>query len=109
MRRLFWLAMGVTVGAILMRKLSRFTTRAAEAVTPAGVAKTLSDSANRAIAAAKDFVADVRDNTRERAAELSESTGLDSGAIPADHTQTQPQSQSPHRTQRQSSRQQENA
>ena len=94
MRRLFWLAMGVTVGAILMRKLSRFTTRAAEAVTPAGVAKTLSDSANRAIAAAKDFVADVRDNTRERAAELSESTGLDSGAIPADNTQTQPQSQS---------------
>jgi hypothetical protein len=107
MRRLFWLAMGVTVGAILMRKLTRFTTRAAEAVTPAGVAKTLSDSANRAVAAAKDFVADVRDNTRERAAELSESTGLDSGAIPADNTQTQPQSQS--RTQRQSSRQQENA
>ena len=33
MRRLFWLAMGITIGALVVRKLSR----AAEKMTPAGI------------------------------------------------------------------------
>ena len=34
MRRLFWLAMGITIGALIVRKISR----AAEKLTPSGMA-----------------------------------------------------------------------
>lgn len=79
MRRVFWLALGVTVGAVLMRKLTRFTDRAAQALTPSGIAQTLSDSAGRTLDAARDFLSDVRAGTRERETELREGAGLDAG------------------------------
>ena len=40
MRRLFWLAMGITIGALVVRKLSR----AAEKMTPGGIAASLADA-----------------------------------------------------------------
>ncbi|PZS25004.1 MAG: hypothetical protein DLM58_23545 [Pseudonocardiales bacterium] len=73
MRRLFWLAMGVTIGALVVRKMSKF----AEKLTPAGasnvVAKRLADLAETM----RYFGTDVREAMAEREAELRENTGLD--------------------------------
>lgn len=82
MRRLFWLAMGVTVGALVVRKLSR----TAEQLTPTGISRSLSESAGRLLDSARAFIDDAREATRAREAELKESTGLDGelGASPED-------------------------
>jgi hypothetical protein len=73
MRRIFWLAMGVTIGVLAVRKLSR----AAEKVTPAGLARSLTDALNNLADAIGTFAADVRQSMQEREAELRAGTGLD--------------------------------
>jgi hypothetical protein len=79
MRRLFWLAMGVTIGALLVRKLSR----AAEKLTPGGMANSVSAALAELADSIRDFAADVRAAMSEREAELREATGLASGPGPA--------------------------
>ena len=83
MRRLFWLALGITLGVLTMRRLSRLTQRAAEAITPSGIAQTLSDAAARTLDGVRNFVQDVRASTKAREAELREGAGLDAGTGPA--------------------------
>ena len=73
MRRLFWLAMGVTIGALVVRKLSA----AAEKMTPGGIATSLADALRDLAEAIGDFGADVRAAAAEREVELREGTGLD--------------------------------
>ncbi len=73
MRRLFWLAMGVTIGALLVRKVSR----AAEKLTPRGMATGLGAGLAELAEAIRDFAADVRAAMSEREAELRQNTGLD--------------------------------
>ena len=73
MRRLFWLAMGITIGALVVRKLSR----AAEKMTPGGIASSLAEALRDLADAIGDFGADVRDAMAEREAELRSGTGLD--------------------------------
>jgi chromosome condensin MukBEF MukE localization factor len=73
MRRLFWLAMGVTIGALVVRKLSR----AADKLTPGGIAGSLADALRDLAEAIGDFGADVRAAAAEREAELRAGTGLD--------------------------------
>jgi hypothetical protein len=73
MRRLFWLAMGVTVGVLVVRKLSR----AAERVTPKGLAQSLTEALNNLADAIGTFAADVRGAMQEREAELRSGTGFD--------------------------------
>jgi chromosome condensin MukBEF MukE localization factor len=73
MRRLFWLAMGATIGALLVRKLSR----AAEKLTPTGVAGSIAEGLRELADAIGDFGADVRAAAAEREAELRAGTGLD--------------------------------
>jgi hypothetical protein len=73
MRRLFWLAMGVTVGVLAVRKLSR----AAERVTPKGLAQSLTEALNNLAGAIGNFAADVRDAMQQREAELRAGTGFD--------------------------------
>lgn len=73
MRRLFWLAMGVTIGALVVRRL----TRLAERLTPKHMAGGLGAGLADLAAAVRDFAADVVDAMREREAELREATGLD--------------------------------
>lgn len=73
MRRLFWLALGVTLGALIMRKLSRMAAR----MTPSGIAQTLAAGLSDLAEALRDFGADVREAMAEREAELRESVGLD--------------------------------
>jgi hypothetical protein len=81
-RRLFWLAMGVTIGVLVVRKLAR----AAESLSPRGLAASVSTSVRDLADAVRDFAADVREGMAEREAELAEGTGLDGrlGARPED-------------------------
>ncbi len=82
MRRLFWLAMGVTIGVLVVRRLAR----TAEALSPSGVAGSVSGSVRGLTGAVRDFAADVRAGMAEREAELAEGVGLDGrlGARPED-------------------------
>ncbi|HSY16630.1 MAG TPA: hypothetical protein VK816_11635 [Jatrophihabitantaceae bacterium] len=73
MRRLFWLAMGVTIGALLVRKLSR----AAQRLTPAGLAQSFGDGLADLSASIRDFTVEVRSAMSEREAELRAGAGLD--------------------------------
>jgi hypothetical protein len=78
MKRMFWLALGVTVGALVVRKLSS----AAESLTPKGLAGSLRGLSD----ALRDFVDEVRDGMSERESELLEGSGIDGrlGAKPED-------------------------
>ena len=73
MRRLFWLAMGVTIGVLVVRKLSA----AAEKLTPRSVAGQLVDGLRDLADAIGDFGADIRAAAAEREQELRAGTGLD--------------------------------
>jgi hypothetical protein len=73
MRRLFWLAMGVTIGALVVRKLSK----TAQKLTPGGVAESIGAGLRDLSDSIRDFGADVRDAMSERETELRESAGLD--------------------------------
>jgi chromosome condensin MukBEF MukE localization factor len=73
MRRLFWLAMGVTIGALVVRKLSR----AAQRLTPHGMAHGLGAGLGNLTGAVRSFATDVRDAMDEREAELREGVGMD--------------------------------
>jgi hypothetical protein len=72
-KRLFWLAMGVTIGALLVRKLSKI----AERLTPRGMAGGIGAGLADLADALRDFADDVRDAMHDREAELRQSTGLD--------------------------------
>jgi hypothetical protein len=78
MRRLFWLAMGITIGALIVRRLSRMAQR----LTPAGMANGFAAGLSDLADAVRDFAADVREAMLEREAELREATGLDGDAGP---------------------------
>jgi hypothetical protein len=73
MRRLFWLAMGITIGVLVMRKLSKMAAK----LTPSGMAQGVAASLGEMADALRDFGADVREAMTEREAELREGTGLD--------------------------------
>jgi hypothetical protein len=75
MRRLFWLAMGVTIGALVVRKISK----AAEKLTPAGLAGGVAAALRELAESIGEFSADVREAMSEREAELRRASGLDGG------------------------------
>jgi hypothetical protein len=62
MRRLFWLGLGVAVGVVVARQV----TRTVRAYSPAGMAGQARNSAAGLVATVRDFVADVRDGMAER-------------------------------------------
>ena len=73
MRRLFWLAMGITIGALVVRKLSS----AAEKLTPAGIGASIAEGLRDLADAIGEFGADVRAAANAREGELRAGTGLD--------------------------------
>ncbi|MGY1772278.1 hypothetical protein [Blastococcus sp. SYSU D00813] len=73
MRRLFWLAMGITIGALVVRKLSA----AAEKLTPQSLAGALVEGLRDLADAIGEFGADVRAAAAAREDELRSGTGLD--------------------------------
>ncbi len=72
MRRLFWLAMGVTIGALVVRKASR----AVERMTPRGFARSVSGALAELSESIGEFAAEVGVAMREREAELREASGM---------------------------------
>lgn len=62
MKRLLWLGVGLAVGAIMVRKV----TRKAQQFTPSGIASSLSESAGGLVGSLRSFVDDVRDGMAER-------------------------------------------
>jgi hypothetical protein len=77
-KRMFWLALGVTVGALVVRKLSS----AAEQLSPKGLSQSLRGLAD----AIADFADEVRQSASVREAELMEGANIDGrlGAKPED-------------------------
>ena len=73
MRRLFWLAMGVTIGALIVRKLSSVASK----MTPGGLAQSLTTALQDLAESLRDFSYDVREAMTQREAELRAGTGLD--------------------------------
>jgi hypothetical protein len=73
-RRLFWLALGATTAVLIMRKLSR----AAEKLTPQGIAGSIGTGLSDLAESIGSFAADVRDAMQSREAELRDAAGLDS-------------------------------
>ena len=73
MRRLFWLVMGITIGALVVRKLSR----AAEKMTPGSIGASIASGLRELAEAIGEFGADIRAAAAEREAELRTGTGLD--------------------------------
>ncbi|HEX5202453.1 hypothetical protein ACFQS1_23720 [Paractinoplanes rhizophilus] len=62
MKRLLWLGVGLAVGALVVRKL----TRKANEFTPSGIATSLSQSAGGLVESMRSFVDDVREGMTER-------------------------------------------
>jgi len=73
MRRLFWLAMGITIGVLVMRKMSKLAAK----LTPGGMAQGIAASLGELAEALRDFGADVRDAMAEREDQLRAASGLD--------------------------------
>ena len=83
MRRLFWLAMGITIGVLVVRKLSA----AAERLTPGSIGRSIAAGLGDMADAIGDFGADIRAAAAERAAELRAGTGMDAPRPSGDQLQ----------------------
>jgi chromosome condensin MukBEF MukE localization factor len=79
-KRLFWLALGATVGILVMRKVSR----AIEKMTPHGIAEGIGAGLADIADSISEFATDVRHAMSEREAQLREDTGMDGnlGKVP---------------------------
>jgi len=66
MKRLFWLGVGLAVGALVVRAV----TRKAQSFTPGGIADSVRQSATGFADSVRSFVDDVRDGMAEREAEI---------------------------------------
>lgn len=78
MSRLFWLALGATVGILVVRR----ATRAAQSLTPQGAAENLAGSIHTLGRALGEFSAEVRIGMDERDAELRRALGMESEEKP---------------------------
>jgi hypothetical protein len=66
MKRLFWLGVGLAVGALVVRAV----TRKAQSFTPQGIAGSVQESASGLLESVRTFVDDVREGMAEREAEI---------------------------------------
>jgi len=81
-RRVFWMALGATVGIVVVRRVSK----AAQAYTPEGIGRSLTE----AIDAVRDLADDVRVAMAEREQELRVALGVEAGTMDADGGPEQP-------------------
>jgi hypothetical protein len=72
-RRLFWLSLGVTIGALVVRKLNRIAERLRPSSLAASVAAGVEDIAE----SVGDFATDVRAAMQQRETMLRTGAGLD--------------------------------
>jgi hypothetical protein len=82
MKRLFWLGVGIAVGALVVRQLSR----TAHAYSPSGLAESARNSAAGLWESVQDFVADIREGMAEREEEIQMAfaQGVSLGDLDAD-------------------------
>jgi hypothetical protein len=73
MRRLFWLALGATVGVLLVRKISK----TADAISPDGLVRALNGLGD----SLRDFAEAVRGGMADREEELRIALGVDAGTM----------------------------
>jgi hypothetical protein len=66
MKRLFWLGVGLAVGALVVRA----ATKKAQAFSPQGIAAAARGSGRNLVDSVRDFVDDIRDGMHERELEL---------------------------------------
>jgi hypothetical protein len=78
MRRLFWVALGATVGALIVRKV----TKAAQAYSPTGMAQGLSGGLSDLGEGLREMAEAVREGMGERETELRLALGIDTGMLP---------------------------
>jgi hypothetical protein len=76
MRRLLWLGIGVAVGVVVVRKL----TKTAESYTPKGIAASVQASAAGALDQVRSFVADARAAMAEREEEIHQALTVTEGS-----------------------------
>jgi hypothetical protein len=86
MRRLFWLGLGLAVGALVVRQVSK----KAESFTPRGLSRSLSESVQSLADAAREFAAEVRLGMAEREQELMAALVADNGSDPSAPFDTDP-------------------
>ena len=72
-RRLFWVSLGASAGVLVFKQL----TKAAQELTPAGIADRVSGSGGSLVDSVKSFFEDVRDLAHDREDELNVALGLD--------------------------------
>jgi len=68
MKRLLWLGVGLAVGALVVRKM----TKKANEFTPSGIATSLSQSAGGLVESVRSFVEDVREGMTERQEQIDQ-------------------------------------
>jgi hypothetical protein len=68
MKRLLWLGVGLAVGAVIVRTV----TRKANEFTPSGIAASLSESAGGLVESLRSFVEIVREGMAEREGQINE-------------------------------------
>jgi len=79
-RRLFWVALGATVGVLVVRRV----TRAAQAYTPEGVGRSAASLAD----GLRELADAVREGMAEREQELRVALGVDAGTIDPEQART---------------------
>ena len=77
-RRLFWMALGATVGVLVVRKV----TKAAEAYTPSGLAGGFAGGLSDLGEGLRELADAVREGMSEREGELRHALGIDTGTLP---------------------------
>ena len=66
MKRMLWLGIGLAVGALVVRAV----TKRASALTPQGLAASARDSATGVLGSVREFIEDVREGMQEREAAI---------------------------------------
>ena len=87
MRRVFWMALGATMGVLVVRRVSR----AAQAYTPEGIGRSLT----AAVDSVRELVDDVRAGMAERERELRVALGVEPGTMDAEDAPGLPQGGQP--------------
>jgi hypothetical protein len=83
-KRMLWLGIGIAVGALVVRAV----TKKARALTPQGLAASARDSATGVIGSVREFIDDVRAGMSEREADIhaafTDGASLDEELYPED-------------------------
>ena len=78
MRRLFWVALGATVGALVVHKV----TKAAQSYSPSGVAQGMSGGLSDLAEGLREMAEAIREGMDVRESELRYALGIDTKTLP---------------------------